>query len=97
MAQLSFTTAEGACEPRVNHSCQPYRCSDATGTCFTECVTDSQCAPTHVCKSGRCLLQPAYCSDDPNDLTPGPGRYVVTSDRRAINCFPFVCGGFGCL
>lgn len=97
MAQLSFTTADGDCDSQVNYSCQPYRCFEPLGTCLTQCVSDAECAASHRCKSGQCLLRPAYCSDDPNNLTPGPGRYVVTSDRRVINCLPFVCGEFGCL
>jgi hypothetical protein len=95
-AQFSVTTSGGECTPKITYPCHPYRCFAPFGTCLTECVSDNDCAATHRCKDGQCLLRPAYCSDDPNNLTPGDGRYVVTSDRRVINCLPYVCGEFGC-
>jgi len=87
---LALSTCDGAaCELFVTVPCGPYQCRD--GSCLLSCSSDGDCAASHVCRSGACLLRPGYCSDDANTLAPGSGRYVVTSDRRAINCLPYRC------
>jgi len=94
-AQLSFCDGQGGCKPAINYSCAPYQCRD--GTCLLSCTADQHCATSHVCRSGQCLLRPSYCSDNPSTGAPGNGRYVVTSDRRFINCYPYMCREGDCL
>ena len=94
-ARMSFCDGKGACKQTIAYPCSPYTCRD--GTCLVSCSSDQDCATSHVCRGGQCLLRPAYCSDDPNTGAPGPGRYVVTSDRGFINCYPYKCRETFCL
>ncbi len=69
------------------HACVNGGCVFLPGSC----VSDADCQAANTCVNNQCVYRQPYCSDDPNTLTPGPGRYVVTSDLQTINCYPYVC------
>ena len=94
-ARINVCDGHGVCKPVLTFSCAPYQCRD--GSCLLSCNSDDECATGHVCRSGDCLLKSSYCSDDPNELKEGYGRYVVKSDRGTINCYPYMCDHGACL
>ena len=79
----------GICKLFVTLPCSPYQCRD--GTCLASCSSDDDCAASHVCRNGLCLLRAVYCADGPRS------GILVTSDQRRYDCTPYACYEGGCL
>jgi hypothetical protein len=76
------TCTTGNCTPLPQGTetpeCGPYLCGETGGDCSASCIADSQCANTHFCRDGECVLRLAngarctrardcnsgYCIDD---------------------------------
>src|SRR5262249_20292700 len=51
----SFCNGSGSCNPGISVSCGTYTCQVATGTCYTSCSADAQCAAGFHCKKMKCV------------------------------------------
>ena len=53
----SFCDGAGTCDATNPTSCGAYACDDAGVACETTCVDGTDCASTHYCNNGTCVVK----------------------------------------